>query len=174
MKLIRNSRNLKVVLLTATPMGNFADDIVPLINFLRPFDSQIERDKIFTSSFNHEMDFKQGGQEYLRQMIRGYVSHLRGADPMTFAERVEIGIKPKGLIFTKLTQCYMEKLQLETYYKSVNDSHDDIDGLNKKVMAASNFVFPVLSSDKKSIIGSYGREGILLLRNQLKSNYDLI
>src|SRR3990167_11533199 len=32
MKLIRNSRNLKVVLLTATPMGNFADDIVPLIN----------------------------------------------------------------------------------------------------------------------------------------------
>ena len=48
MKIIKNSYNLKVVLLTATPMKNLADDIVELLNFIRPPDDPIERDKIFT------------------------------------------------------------------------------------------------------------------------------
>ena len=42
------------------------------------------------------MKFKQGGIEYLKKMAHGYISHLRGADPMTFAEKVEMGDKPKG------------------------------------------------------------------------------
>jgi ERCC4-related helicase len=39
MKIIRNSTNLKLLLLTATPMKNLGDDIVELLNFLRPEDS---------------------------------------------------------------------------------------------------------------------------------------
>ena len=107
MKIIRNSINLKVVLLTATPMKNLGDDIVVLLNFLRPQESQIERELIFSSAKNHTMELKQGGLEYLKKMSHGYISHLRGADPMTFAEKVDMGIKPKGLMFTRISQCYM-------------------------------------------------------------------
>jgi len=35
-KIIKNSINLRVVLLTATPMINLADEIVDLLNFIRP------------------------------------------------------------------------------------------------------------------------------------------
>jgi superfamily II DNA or RNA helicase len=51
-KIIENSRNLKVILLTATPMKNFADEIVELVNYLRPSKHQIDRDKIFNSNKN--------------------------------------------------------------------------------------------------------------------------
>ena len=46
--IIENSLNLKVVLLTATPMKNLADDFVKLINFIRPKNHLMDRDKIFT------------------------------------------------------------------------------------------------------------------------------
>jgi hypothetical protein len=62
-KIIKNSKNLRVILLTATPMKNLADDIIELINFLRPQDDPIERDLVYTNQKNHLMDFKPGGKE---------------------------------------------------------------------------------------------------------------
>ena len=47
-KIAASSENLKIILLTATPMKNLADDIISLVNFLRPPDDPIVRDKIFT------------------------------------------------------------------------------------------------------------------------------
>jgi DNA polymerase III delta prime subunit len=173
-KIIANSVNLKVILLTATPMKNLGDDIVELLNFLRPIDSQIERDLIFTSAKNHTMELKQGGLEYLKKMSHGYISHLRGADPMTFAEKVDMGIKPKGLIFTKISQCYMEKFQLEAYEQAKKLAIEEADALDRKSEAVANFVFPGLDESRKKLIGLYGREGLNQLRNQLKNHHDKI
>ena len=171
MSIIKSSINLKVVLLTATPMKNLADDIVELINFLRPVDHQMQRDKIFTSENNYEMKFKPNGIEYLKKMSRGYVSHLRGADPVTFAEKIEIGIKPKGLMFTNLIQCYMNKLQLDTYNEIIKDLEVNLDSLDTKSSAISNFVIPILNDKKNKIIGTCREAGINLLKNQIKSSY---
>jgi superfamily II DNA or RNA helicase len=174
MKIIRNSINLKVLLLTATPMKNLADDIIELINFLRPIDSQIERDLIFNNAKNYTMDLKQGGLEYLKKMSSGYISHLRGADPMTFAEKVDMGIKPKGLLFTKITQCYMNKFQLEAYIEAKRLAIEEADALDRKSEAVANFVFPALDESKKKLIGLYGRDGLNQLKNQLKNHYGKI
>ena len=173
-KIIKNSINLKVILLTATPMKNLGDDIVELLNFLRPIDSQIERDLIFTSAKNHTMELKPGGLEYLKKMAHGYVSHLRGADPMTFAEKVDMGIKPKGLIFTRICPCFMEKFQLEAYYQAKKLAIDEADALDRKSEAVANFVFPGLDETRKKLIGLYGRDGLNQLRNQLKNHHDKI
>lgn len=174
MKIIRNSTNLKVLLMTATPMKNLGDDIVELLNFLRPVDSQIERDLIFTSAKNHTMELKPGGLEYLKKMASGYVSHLRGADPMTFAEKVDMGVKPKGLMFTKISQCEMGKFQLEAYEEAKKLAIEEADSLDRKSEAVANFVFPGLDSSKNKLIGLYGRDGLNQLRNQLKNHYDKI
>ena len=174
MKIIRNSINLKILLMTATPMKNLGDDIVELLNFLRPSNSQIERDLIFTSAKNHTMELKPGGIEYLKKMASGYISHLRGADPMTFAEKVDIGIKPKGLMFTKLSQCYMGKFQLQAYEEAKKLAIEEADALDRKSEAVANFVFPALDSNKTKLIGLYGRDGLNQLRNQLKNHYDKI
>ena len=172
MSIIKSSINLKVVLLTATPMKNLADDIVELVNYLRPIDSQMSRDKIFTSSNNYEMEFKPNGREYLKKMCRGYISHLRGADPVTFAEKVDMGVKPKGLMFTKLILCNMENLQLNTYKEIIKDLEINFDSLDTKSSAISNFVIPILNEKKNEIIGTCREVGLNLLKNQIKSYYD--
>jgi hypothetical protein len=114
-KIIQNSKNLKIVLLTATPMKNLATDIIELLNFIRPSDSQIEKDKIFTQNKIDLIEFKEGGEEYLRNMARGYISHIRGADPLEFATRNDIGEIPPGLLFTKLVRCKMSNFQKKIY-----------------------------------------------------------
>ena len=168
-KIIKNSKNLKVVLLTATPMKNLADDIIELVNFLRPVDMPMMRDKIFTSDKNYEMDFKEGGLEYLKNMSRGYISHLRGADPLTFATMVEKGKIAPGLKFTRITACKMKPWQKKVYEDITIGSDDSLD---RNSEAVANFVFPGLTDNRKSLVGLHGNEGLNLVLNQLKNNLE--
>jgi superfamily II DNA or RNA helicase len=172
-KIIENSKNLRIVLLTATPMKNLADDIVELINYLRPPGQQMERDKIFNSSRNYQMEFKDGGRDYLRKMVRGYVSFLRGNDPLTFAERIDVGEIPKGLNFTKVIRCIMLPFQLKTYMTVVEVQDDSLD---RRSEAAANFVFPGLPRNKedKGLEGYYGITNIADIKSQLKNNADVL
>jgi len=170
--IIKNSVNLRVILMTGTPMKNLGSDIVELVNFIRPLDSQMERDKIFSGIKGHLLEFKEGGLEYLKNMMRGYVSHVRGADPLTYATRVDIGTQPEGLLFTKVIKCFMEPFQKKVYSEAEKESEED--SLDRKSEAVANFVFPGLSSDKKELIGYYAGEGLNLVKNQLKINHELI
>jgi superfamily II DNA or RNA helicase len=166
----KDSVNLKLVLLTATPMKNLASEIIDLMNFLRPKDSPIERDKIFTSATNHLMEIKPGGLEYFKKMINGYVSHVRGSDPIIYAKRVDKGVIPEGLLFTKVIKCMLEPFQKEAYLLATKEEVEDT--LDRKSEAVANFTFPILSSDKKSLIGSYGKDGLNILKNQIKIYHD--
>ena len=174
LKILKNSTNLKIILLTATPMKNLADDIIELINFIRPPDSPILRDLVFNSVKNHLMEIKPGGIEYLKKMTQGYVSHLRGGDPVTFAEKIEVGVKPKGLLFTKLSRCPMEEFQLKTYYEAKKLAEKEGDSLDRKSESVANFVFPGLDESRKKLVGLYGREGLNTLKNQLKNHHNKI
>ncbi|CAH6421403.1 DEAD/SNF2 helicase [uncultured virus] len=171
MQIIKNSHNLRVILLTATPMKNLADDIVELINFIRPNNDLMGRDKVFTSEKNHQMDFKSGGIEYLKKMTRGYISYLRGADPLTFAKRLEKGTIPKSLLFTKIVQCRMRPFQRKIYDEVARIADDTLD---RRSEAVANFAFPGLSHDRKELTGYFGREGLNSVKNQLKTHYELI
>lgn len=170
-KIIRHSINLKVVLMSATLMKNLGSDIIELVNFLRPRDSPMERDKIFNSHKNHLMDYKPDGLEYFKNMINGYVSHVRGSDPLTFAKRVDKGEIPEGLLFTNMIRCRMMKFQRETYDTTVKDFDDALDRASE---AVANIAFPGLSRDRKSITGYYGREGVNIIKEQIKVSSDLL
>jgi len=163
---IQNSHNLKVLLMSATPMKNLADDIVDLVNYLRPLDSPMQRDKIFSTERNYEMQIKPGGLEYFKKMASGYISHVRGSDPMVFAKRVDRGVKPKGLLFTNVIRCGMSDFQQKGY--DILQSEENEDALDRKSEAVANFIFPAFSPDKKSIIGTSGNEGLELVKNQIK------
>lgn len=163
--IIDNSTNLKVVLITATPMKNLADDIIELVNFLRPKDSPMVRDKIFNSYKNHLMDFREGGLDYFQKMAKGYISHVRGADPLTYAGRNDRGVIPNGLKFTKVIRCKMMDFQRRVYEIAIQNTDDALD---RKSEAVANFVFPGFTQDRQHIAGYYGREGLNLIKNQLK------
>ncbi len=171
--IIKNSINLKVVLMTATPMKNLAPDIVDLINFLRPQDYPIEKDKIFTKADrNYEIQLKPYGLEYFKKMANGYISHVRGHDPLVFAKRIDKGEKPDELLFTKVIRCKMMEFQQKIYDQTKIEAEDD--ALDRKAEAVANFIFPCLSADKKTISGCSGNEGLNLIRNQLKTSADQI
>ena len=168
-KIINNSVNLRILLLTATPMKNIGEDIIDLINLLRPMNDQIIRDKIFINS-GYNLSFKDDGKEYLKKMLNGYVSYFRGANPITYAEAIDQGEIPPGLIFTKVIRCYMENFQLSAYKNIIEKQNDALD---RKSQAIANFVFPFFNEDKK-IVGVSGENSINNIRNQLKSNSKLL
>lgn len=166
-KIIKNSQNLRVVLLTATPMINLADEIIDLLNFLRPENDQIQRDKIFTSEKNYMMKLKPSGLDHLKEKALGYISFYRGNIPYTFAKRVDKGKIPDGLLFTPVIKCYMEKFQESVYLKTTENIDDT---LNRTSSAAANFVFPGLNKDKNDIQGYYSTDGINTVLAQLNSD----
>jgi superfamily II DNA or RNA helicase len=170
-KIIESSKNLKVILLTATPMKNFGDEIVELINYLRPSNDQMDRDKIFSSNKNHLMEFKDGGTSYLKKMLNGYISYFRGNDSLVFAKGLEMGEQMKELLFSKVVRCFMSDFQKKIYLETLEQYSKD--ALDKESTASANFVFPVLDNDKKDIIGTYSKDGINVVLSQLKTNREL-
>lgn len=163
-KIKERSKNLRIVLLTGTPMKNLADDVVDLINFVRPSDKQLKRDKIFTSEKNYMMKFKEDGEDYLKRKALGYISYYRGSAPYTFANKVDKGKIIDGLLFTHVVQCFMNDFQLETYKRTERDFDDSLD---RKSSAAANFVFPGLDKDRKELMGLFSTDGISKILQQL-------
>lgn len=105
-------------------------------------------------------------------MANGYISHVRGSDPLVFAKKVEKGVIPNGLLFTRVTQCKMSDFQQSLYDRTKVEAEED--ALDRKAAAVANFVFPCLSNDKKTLDVVSGNEGIMLLKSQLKSFPELL
>ena len=110
------------------------------------------------------MGFKEGGVKYLKEMTNGYVSYLRGADPLTFAKRVDKGVIPETLLFTRVVRCKMLPFQKKLYDKVIAETNDSLD---RKSEAVANFTIPGLN-DKDELIGFSGKDGITTVRNQIE------
>lgn len=165
-RLIKKSKNLKIVLLSATPMKNLPSDIIPLLNFLRPLDQQISKKNIFEGD-DYDMKFTENGKEYLQKMATGYISYYKGNNPFTFAERIDVGMIPPKLIFTPLIQCDMLDLQYNAYQVALTEHSDALD---KQSVAVSNFVFPGIDPKTKKLTGYYGEQGLEIVKNQLSDS----
>lgn len=170
--MLKKSTNMKLLLLTATPMKNLADDIVELLNYLRPLNSPIKKKKMFEYDSN-TIKLREEGLDYLKKMANGYVSYLRGRDPLIYATAIDEGEKNPGLLYTKVIESKMLPFQEDTYAEMIKTIGES-DKLHKKKESLANFVFPGLSPDKQSIMGYYGKDGIDILIQQIKNNSELL
>jgi hypothetical protein len=175
--IIKKSNNLKIILLTATPMKNLADDIIDLLNFIRPQDDPIKREEVFTTETHiHQIQIKPNGLNIIKEKSKGYVSYYRGAIPYTFAKRIDKGTVPKGLLFTPVIQCLMEKFQYNTYSIAeklafnTGDKNTKTDSLFKAASASANFVFPGLDQKRKNLMGYYSTDGVTKVLSQLNTD----
>jgi hypothetical protein len=84
--LVKSAKNLRFLLLSATPMYNSYKEIVWLLNLMNTNDrrSRIEVSDIFEKNG----DFKKNGEETLIRKATGYISFVRGENPYTFPFRV--------------------------------------------------------------------------------------
>lgn len=85
-KLLQATEGTKLLLLTATPMYNSYKEIIPLLNLL------LLNDKKATVSeadfFNADGTFLEGGDKRFGQIVQGYVSFMRGENPLAFPLRL--------------------------------------------------------------------------------------
>ena len=85
-RLIKNVSNIKLLLLTGTPIYNNIKEIIYLLNILHLNDNRKLIDE--KTIFNKEGGFKENGENVFRLALNGYVSYVRGENPYTFPHLV--------------------------------------------------------------------------------------
>jgi hypothetical protein len=92
MFLVSVVNNLRLLLLSATPMFNSYKEIVWLLNLMNMNDKRgiVSVSDIFTKTgeFRKDEDGKDSGKELLIRKATGYISYVRGENPYTFPFRV--------------------------------------------------------------------------------------
>jgi hypothetical protein len=93
LKVVKHAVNLRLLLLTATPMYNSYKEIVWLTNLMNATNgrSTVEVKDIFDSDGNIKEtsgDNKESGMDLLRRKLTGYVSYVRGENPYAFPFRI--------------------------------------------------------------------------------------
>lgn len=92
LKLVMAAENVKLLLMSATPMYNSAEEIVWLINLMNANDrrSRIRVSDVFdnTGAFRTDSTGREIGREILVNKARGYISYVRGENPYSFPYRI--------------------------------------------------------------------------------------
>jgi superfamily II DNA or RNA helicase len=137
-KVLKNSYNYRLVLLTATPVYDNPKEIFELANLLDPtLDLPTRRallkseEPLITREISSYIDnsiLKGGifsitdkGKEMLRSILKGRVSHLQ-YNPETFPDKQEIGnALTDRLGSTKVVLCQMSDYQYQVYRQAMKD-----------------------------------------------------
>lgn len=160
-RVLQNSINMKLVLLTATPMYDSPSEIVFLLNLLLMNDKRelVKKSDIFDKKDN----LKLKGQQLLYEKSRGYISYLRGEHPIKFPKKLFPSIYNDPLLIKnypnkdingdditepiktlEIMGCNMSGIQLETYTKlQLKSEEQDFGPFNLNGMMISNIVYPV-------------------------------
>ena len=98
MKLARFSNNMRLLLLSATPLYNSHTEIIWLTNLMNLNDKRglINQNEVFNQDGTFKAEKKdqdgtvieEGGYELLSRKITGYVSYIRGENPYVFPYRI--------------------------------------------------------------------------------------
>jgi hypothetical protein len=94
MKVAKYSENMRLLLLSATPMYNSYKEIIWLCNLMNMNDKRSIID--VTDIFNKDGEFKkkpdenekESGEDILRRKLTGYISYVRGENPFVFPFRI--------------------------------------------------------------------------------------
>jgi len=180
---IKHSKNLRLVLLTANPMYNISSEIVWILNMLLLNDNRtlISEKDIFDKDGNI-MNI-----EYLKDKCKGYISYLRGENPISFpirlypnhdkerlmkspGESIDIFgneiLDEKRLSFLELFCSSLVNHQKNIYmseiskYRGLLNLRIEDEGL---LLQLSNIVYPGDSEDAKDL---YGEEGLMNCMNK--------
>jgi len=92
LKLVSYADNIKLLLLSATPMFNSYKEVIWLLNLMNLNDKRfpISESEVFDKNGNFKVDKKgnEVGKDLLIQKSVGYISYVRGENPFTFPYRI--------------------------------------------------------------------------------------
>ena len=155
LQLVTNANDLRLLLLSATPMYNNCKEIVWLLNIMNINDRRAVIN--VNSIFKKNGDFKTGGRELLIRKSRGYVSYVRGENPYTFPYRVF----PKSIFPNYMIDNY---IQIKDQYPNVQMNGKPID-IEKMPKYLDLYVTP---------IGQYQQFGYYFILEHLKRQNNIV
>ena len=189
-KVLQTAQNIKLVLLTATPMFNTAEEIVDLINLLLIND---RRPILKVKDLFKNGELTKKGKEIFIKKISGYISYLRGENPINFPQKLEPlpqdglftrkypkydinGDKLSGKIdFLKIVGCEMSSLQWEVYQRFFDSRKEEGNYFDTIGLQVCNLVcgdnLQVKKEDIFSINNYYGTKGFNnIIDSEIKKN----
>ena len=87
-KIVKYSDNLRLVVMSATPMFNKPSEIIWLLNLLLKNDKRVPITIHPKELFKPNGDLTKKAKEIITQKCKGYISYLRGENPITFPIRI--------------------------------------------------------------------------------------
>jgi hypothetical protein len=159
MEVAKNSSNLRLLMLSATPMYNSHKEIIWLTNLINTVDknSTIRESDVFDKdgNFKEKKNTKnsEGGKELLIRKLTGYVSYVRGENPYTFPYRI-----------------YPDVFSLENSIESIADNYPSMQMNNREIDEPLENI-PVFVTP----IGEYQAKGYDFLMNHMRNkSYNVV
>jgi len=188
------SNNMKLLLLSATPMYNSHREIIWIINLLNSNDNRsiLKIDDIFKK----DGAFTENGEELLHRKLVGYVSYIRGENPYSFPFRIypeyfEPNNKPKNyptkqfnnkeiinpVQHIPLYYSNMGEFQATSYKKVIRNltdsdkiSFENMEAfgytLLQKPIEATTMIYPSIDKDHEFFTGKSGLQHIMNFKTQ--------
>lgn len=115
------TNNIRLMMLTATPLTNSPLEIISLINLLVPVESKIKKFDIF----DENNDLTKFGADRIRKILNGRVSYVQGRDLQYFPSKQIVGELIDGIDQLRFIRCEMSKFHFDTYrYESLEESNN--------------------------------------------------
>ena len=197
MEVAKYTDNLRLLLLSATPMYNSYEEIVWIVNLMNIND---KRGQITISDvFESDGSFKQepSGLELLKRKLTGYVSYIRGENPYTFPYRIYPEKDPdfvypthqmNGKSITPIEHIpvyiskigeYQEKgykLVIDDMRKQTTDTFEFMDTFKYTLLMlpleALNIVYPYEDDSVEGITGKSGLARVMTYKENSNSRYN--
>ena len=173
------SKNLRMILLSATPMVDTPGELITLLNILLQNDKRalLDETKLF-KNLEKSLTLNKRSEELLRNSMRGYISFMRSETPGIFPFRInpdekinfdslpniwfnkenklsKIEEKFRLKYLNNLVTSYLGKFQYKVYKEKIiekNNHHN----FSIELAQISNIVYPDKNLSKKS----FGEEGL--------------
>lgn len=178
---LKFANNIRLVLMSATPMFHSPSEIVGLANLLLMNDRQPLLDT--NDAFTSEITPSKAGIEYLCDRLTPYVSYLRGYNPISFPRQLEVNDdaakdlyghnkvylpKPKYdlsqqelkaselMKHTVLIKCTMSKFQFENYLSNKQTITSKMNVAHNATQKLCTIIYPL--DEESGLTGSQGFE----------------
>ena len=167
-QILTHSENLRLIMLTATPMYNKSTEIIWMLNMMLLNDNKTTIK--YGDVFDKKGELTGEGYELLKNKSKGYISYLRGENPITFPLR----LTPKNLKDRNGSLIYPLYTKDKKNSIMINKKRPKLDLTGKLIKTNGQFKFLELFGSKmqglQEIVYNYAVEDIIEKKPDLDLN----
>lgn len=170
MEVAKYTDNMRLLLLSATPMFNTHEEVIWMTNLMSINDGKSLLQ--VSDVFDKKGEFKEDGENTLTRKLNGYISYVRGENPYLFAARIyaknsdwnkmKYG-KPEKQMNGKVIKSHLKQLQNILFYNDIGTYQ------GRAYEYIMRFIYEKNESDLANLETSFGFVGYALLQKPIEA-----